>query len=108
MLAPALAGAGILIISLLVPQTASAAHGQFCWAVGSYDRTVYFASIEDREDRSRSFHDLLYISGIEFTACRCVLQDLADHRSFRSEMVESWRRAELEVVDTNFLSDLDY
>ena len=71
------------------PEIASAGHGQFCWAVGTYDRTVYFASIEGREDRSRSFHDLLYISGIEFTAYRCVLQDLKDHRSFRSQMVKS-------------------
>ena len=81
--------------------------GQFCWAVGSLDRTIYHAAIENREDRSQSFRDFLYISGIEITDHHCVRSPVAIHRSFRRAMIQFWQAAELDVVDTNFLSDLD-
>lgn len=82
--------------------------GQFCWAFGNYDCTVYFAASEQREDRSQSFRDLLQISGIEFAMFECKTQGAADHRELQRTMIESWQRTELEVIDTTFLSDLDY
>ena len=86
MLTMALRGffAGGLFFCLLWPLPARAEQsGQFCWAFGSHDRSVYFAAIEGREDRSASFRDLLYISGIDVTDCRCVQQSVNVHRSFR-------------------------
>jgi hypothetical protein len=82
--------------------------GQMCWAYGRYDRTVYYASIENREDRSGSFLELLRISGIEATEFKCLVHPLAQHRAFAREKIESWRRTELEIINTTFLSDLDY
>jgi hypothetical protein len=85
------------------PQTA-----QMCWAFGRYDRTVYYASIDNREDRSASFLELLEISGIELAGHECVTRPLSTHAEFKEKLVAAWRRSELEVVDTTFLSDLDY
>jgi hypothetical protein len=81
---------------------------QMCWAVGRYDSTVYFAEIEGREDRSGSFAELLEISGIENTGVRCVQQDIRSHRRFKRQMINDWRNLELEVINTTFMSDLDY
>jgi hypothetical protein len=81
---------------------------QMCWGTGRHDRTVYYASIDNREDRSESFLELLRISGIELMTHNCVTLPLSAHTAFRQQLIENWRRAELEVIDTNFLSDLDY
>jgi hypothetical protein len=81
---------------------------QMCWGIGLHDRTVYHASIENREDRGDSFLELLRISGIELATHECVTLRLAAFAAYKQRMIENWRRAELEVIDTNFLSDLDY
>jgi hypothetical protein len=76
--------------------------------LGTYDRTVCFAASEQREDRSQSFHDPLQISGAHFLKFECVMQHVPSHRHLQRALIECWQRAELEVVDTTFLSDLDY
>jgi hypothetical protein len=81
---------------------------QMCWAVGRYDSTVYFAEIEGREDRDSSFAELLQISGIENFGVQCVRQDVHAHRRFRRQMIDDWHNLELEVINTTFMSDLDY
>jgi len=59
----------LLISALLAPGLAFAdagqAHVQFCWAMGKFDHTIYFAEVENREDRQASFDELLEISGID-------------------------------------------
>lgn len=87
---------------------ASSTSGQLCWAIGKLDNTVYFAGIEGREDRSASFASLIEISGIEAFPVKCSTLPLAGYRALRALLVEEWMEAELEVIDTTFLSDLDY
>ncbi len=82
--------------------------GQLCWAVGTYDNTVYFAGIEGREDRSESFASLIEISAIDTFPVQCSTLPVAAYRALRALLVEEWMEAELEVIDTTFLSDLDY
>jgi len=89
-------------------RSADTTTGQLCWAVGEFDNTVYFAGIEGREDRSASFASLIEISGIEAFPAKCLTLPLASYRALLAMLVEEWREAELEVVDTTFLSDLDY
>jgi hypothetical protein len=84
------------------------ASGQLCWAIGRLDNTVYFAGIEGREDRSASFSSLIEISGIESFPVKCSTLPLAGYRALRAPLVEEWMEAELEVIDTTFLSDLDF
>ena len=84
------------------------AHVQFCWALGKFDHTIYFAEVGDREDRQASFDDLLEISGIEHVAVQCRVSDATSHRGVRAHLSREWRDSELEIVNTNFLSDLDY
>ena len=81
---------------------------QFCWAVGTYDRTMYYAEAEEREDRESQFIEMLKISGVEFTLAHCLNQKIALHRSMRDRLIGQWLEEELEIVDTTFLSDLDY
>jgi hypothetical protein len=81
---------------------------QFCWIVGTYDRAVYFAEAEEREDREGSFIEMLTISGMEFSGARCVTQKIELHRVMRDRLMRQWRHRELEIVNTTFLSDLDY
>ena len=81
---------------------------QLCWAVGTYDHTVYFAEIEDREDRQASFASLMEISGLDHRSLECRIQDLASHRLTRAALMKQWRESEFEIVNTTFLSDLDY
>ena len=56
----------LLIAILLAPISAYAATDQdrvqFCWAMGKFDHTIYFAEIENWEDRQTSFDTLLEIS----------------------------------------------
>ena len=101
----------LLTAALLAPNLAYAADQdrvQFCWAMGKHDHTIYFAEIENREDRQASFDALLEISGIDHHAVKCSTSDLATHRSARAELFKNWRESEFEIVNTTFLSDLDY
>jgi len=81
---------------------------QFCWAMGKFDHTIYFAEVENREDRQASFDALLEISGIDHHAVKCNVSDSATHLSARAALFKIWRESEFEVVNTTFLSDLDY
>jgi hypothetical protein len=101
-----------LIAVLLAPISAFAdddqARVQFCWAMGKFDQTVYFAEVENREDRQASFDTLLEISGIDHHTVRCSTSDSEMHRLGRATLVKDWLESELEIVNTTFLSDLDY
>jgi hypothetical protein len=83
-------------------------HVQFCWAVGKFDDTVYFAEVENREDRRHSFEQLLDISGIDHYQVQCTISEPASHRQVRAQLLKEWLASELQTVDTTFLSDLDY
>ena len=101
----------LLITVLLVPNLAYAADQdrvQFCWAMGEHDHTIYFAEIENREDRQASFDALLEISGIDHHAVKCSTADSATHRLARAVLFNNWRESEFEIVNTTFLLDLDY
>ena len=102
----------LLIAILLAPISAYAATDQdrvhFRWAMGKFDHTIYFAEIENREDRQASFETLLEISGIDHHAVKCNTSDLTSFRLARTALVKDWLESELEVVNTTFLSDLDY
>ena len=102
----------LLIAALAVPNLAYAAADQdrvqFCWAMGKFDHTIYFAEIENREDRQASFDALLEISGIDHHAVKCSTSDAAAHRLARTALFKNWRESEFEIVNTTFLSDLDY
>jgi hypothetical protein len=97
--------------ALLVPTWAYAAEQdrvQFCWAMGKFDHTIYYAEIENREDRQASFDELLQISGIDHHAVKCTTSDSASHRAARAKLLKNWLESEFEIVNTTFLSDLDY
>ena len=81
---------------------------QLCWAIGKYDHAVYFAEIEGREDRQASFASLMEISGLYPQSIECRMQDLTSHRLARAALMKAWRESEFEIVNTTFLSDLDY
>lgn len=81
---------------------------QFCWTMGKFDQTIYFAEVGDREDRRASFDELLEISGIEHHAVHCSVSEAPAHREMRAHLLREWRDSELEIVNTTFLSDLDY
>jgi len=102
----------LLISALLAPSQAFAdagqAHVQFCWAMGKFDHTIYFAEVENREDRQASFDELLEISGIDHHAVKCSTSDSATHRLARAQLMKNWLESEFEIVNTTFLSDLDY
>ena len=100
----------VVAAALLAPVSASAqpGHVQFCWAIGKFDHTIYFAEVENREDRQTSFDALLEISGIDHLAVKCSVSDSATHLSARAALFKNWRESEFEIVNTTFLSDLDY
>jgi hypothetical protein len=102
--------AEVVVLSITGLSTAKASvHVQFCWAIGSFDNTAYFAEAEGREDRSISFGDLLEISGIDHREVRCsIFLDQRSHQMFRKQIIQRWLDHELEVVDTTYMSDLDY
>jgi len=79
----------LLIATLLAPGSAFAdaeqARVQFCWAMGKFDHTIYYAEIENREDRQASFDELLEISGIDHQAVKCSTSDSTSHRSARAK-----------------------
>lgn len=82
--------------------------GQLCWAVGKLDDTVYYAGVEEREDRSESFASLIEISALETHPVKCAILPVAEYRALRLQLVSAWRGAELEVVDTTYMSGMDY
>ena len=97
--------------ALLAPTLAYAAEQdrvQFCWAMGKFDHTIYYAEIENREDRQASFDELLQISGIDHHAVKCSTSDSTSHRAARAKLFRNWLESEFEIVNTTFLSDLDY
>jgi hypothetical protein len=98
----------ILLAPISAYAAADQAHVQFCWAMGEHDHTIYFAEVENREDRQASFDALLEISGIDHDAVKCSTSDFAAHRLARVELFKDWRESEFEIVNTTFLSDLDY
>lgn len=101
----------LLIAALFAPNFAHAAgqdRVQFCWAMGKFDHTIYFAEVENREDRQASFDTLLEISGIDHHAVNCSMSDVATHHQARTTLFKNWRESEFEIVNTTFMSDLDY
>ena len=102
----------LMIAALLAPGSAFAdaeqARVQFCWAMGKFDHTIYYAEIENREDRQASFDELLQISGIDHNAVKCSTSDAPTHRLARAALFRDWRESEFEIVNTTFMSDLDY
>ena len=102
----------LLTAVLLAPNSALAdaeqARVQFCWAMGQHDHTIYFAEVENREDRQASFDTLLEISGIDHHAVNCSMSDASTHRQARATLFKDWREFEFEIVNTTFMSDLDY
>jgi hypothetical protein len=103
---------GVLVFSPLLAASPVRADSdesaQLCWAIGKYDHTVYFAEAEGREDRQASFASLMQISGIYHLSLECRIQDLKSHRLTRAMLMKEWRESEFEIVNTTFLSDLDY
>ena len=81
---------------------------QLCWVLGKFDDTVYFAEAEGREDRQASFMTLIKISGIDYDRVECRISDSKSHRRARAELMKGWSDSEFEIVNTTFLSDLDY
>ena len=81
---------------------------QFCWALGKFDNTVYFAEAAGREDRQASFVTLIEISGIDHQSVECRVSDSRSHRLARADLMKRWSESEFEIVNTTFLSDLDY
>jgi hypothetical protein len=87
---------------------ANEASVQFCWALGKFDNTIYFAEVEGREDREASFIALIELSGIDHDRIECRISDPKSYRLARTELMKSWADSEFEIVNTTFLSDLDY
>ncbi len=81
---------------------------QFCWALGKFDDTVYFAEAEGSEDRQASFVTLMDISGIDHNPVECRVLDSKSYHLMRTGLMKSWTDSEFEIVNTTFLSDLDY
>src|SRR3978361_736139 len=81
---------------------------QFCWALGKFDNTIYFAEVEGREDRKASFIALIELSAIDHDRIECRISDSQSYRLARAELMRSWADSEFEIVNTTFLSDLDY
>jgi len=102
----------LLLLSVLPASLTSADAGgariQLCWSVGKFDHTVYFAEAEVREDRQASFAALIEISGIDHDFVECRTWDARTHRQARPALMKRWSELELEIVNTTFLSELDY
>ena len=81
---------------------------QFCWALGALDKTAYIAEAEGADDRRSSFADLIEVSGIDHRDLQCHTMAMLSYRAFRDGIVAQWKKDGLEIVNTTFLSDLDY
>jgi hypothetical protein len=86
----------------------SQARAQLCWTLGPFDNTVYFAEAEGREDRQASFTSLLDISAIDHRPVECRTLDLESYHAWRTVLMKAWSQSEFEIVNTTFMSDLDY
>lgn len=77
---------------------------QFCWSLGKFDQTIYFAESSRLDDRSAHFTEMLDISAIDhnLVECRYLNSDQ------RIAILRSWSDARLETINTTYLSDLDY
>lgn len=104
----AAAAFALLIVATPARADPNGLSAQLCWAIGEFDHTVYFAEIEGREDRQESFASLMEISGLRPQSVQCRTQELKSHRIARTALLKLWRESELEIVNTTFLSDLDY
>lgn len=105
----------VLQLLFAVPRAANSALAyageagvQLCWALGKFDNTVYFAEAEGRQDRKSSFVALIEISGIDHDRIECQIYDSRSYRLARAELMKGWSESEFEIVNTTFLSDLDY
>ncbi len=76
--------------------------------MGKFDHTIYFAETENRENRQADFDELLEISGIDHHPVQCRFSEALSHQETRVSLFREWREAELEIVNTTFMSDLDY
>src|SRR5689334_18671452 len=105
-------GAAVALLMLTVLATAPASADenriQLCWALGSLDNTIYFAEVQGREDRQASFTDLLDISAIDHRPVECRTSDPEVHRAWRAALMKEWSQSEFEIINTTFMSDLDY
>jgi hypothetical protein len=103
---------GVLVLPPLLAASPARADSdesaQLCWAFGKYDHTVYFAEAEGREDRQASFASLMEISGLTHSSLECRIEDIKSHRLTRAMLMKQWREFEFEIVNTTYLSDLDY
>lgn len=81
---------------------------QFCWALGALDKTAYFAEAAGADDRRSSFADLIEVSGIDHHDLQCHTMEMLSYRTFRDGIVAEWKKNGLEIINTTFLSDLDY
>jgi UDP-N-acetylglucosamine transferase subunit ALG13 len=103
-------GALLLIESLLVPSAVVATaqtndhRVQICWSLGKFDQTVYFAETQLLEDRKASFAEMLDISAIDHSSVECNNLD----RAQRNAIMRRWLETPLEIINTTFLSDMDY
>ena len=77
---------------------------QFCWSVGTFDKTVYFAESLQLDSRLASFTEMLDISAIDHTAVECRYLNPDQ----RTKILRVWSEAHLEVINTTFMSDLDF
>jgi hypothetical protein len=104
--------AGLFALSPLLATSPARAdsdeYAQLCWAIGKLDHTVYYAEAEGAADRQASFASLMEISGLNPLGVECRIEDRKSHRSTRAALMKQWRDSELEIVNTTFLSDLDY
>jgi hypothetical protein len=99
---------GLLLIELLLlvstPARSNDHQIQLCWSLGKFDQTVYFAESPLLDDRKASFAEMLDISAIDHRAVECNNLD----RAQRNAIMRSWSDTPLEIIDTTFLSDMDY
>ena len=100
------------LVMLQVPhhaaaQSVAAVH-QFCWVVGAYDNTVYYAEVANREDRSQSFASSIDISGIGHAGVYCENLSHSDYPQRREALFKAWQDMGYERANTTFLSDLDF
>jgi hypothetical protein len=103
-------GSAVLWLLLAAPPAANPAFAgveetsvQFCWALGKFDNTIYFAEVEGREDREASFIALIELSGIDHDRIECRISDSGSYRLARAELMKSWSDSEFEIVNTTFL-----
>jgi hypothetical protein len=99
--------AGLPVVTIVFAD-ANEVRVQFCWAVGKFDHTIYFAEAEGHEDRQASFAELIEISGIDHHPIECRMLDSRSYRLLRADLIKKWSASEFELVNTTFLSDLDY